>query len=105
MPGMMETILNVGMTPDVAHGLAKQTGNPEFAWDSYRRFLDLYGRIVCDIPKDSFADIDHIYLQTAKIKTIDKLGFEQTKLLIAEYIQLIETLASVPDDISSAVLT
>jgi len=90
MPGMMETILNVGMTPEVAHGLAKQTGNPEFAWDSYRRFIDLYGRIVCDIPKDSFADIDHTYLQAAKIKTVDKLGFEQTKLLIAEYIQLIE---------------
>ena len=90
MPGMMETILNVGMTPDVAIGLAKQTGNPGFAWDSYRRFLDLYGRIVCGIPKDSFGEIDQTYLQAANIKTVDKLDFEQTKLLILDYITLIE---------------
>ena len=90
MPGMMETILNVGMTPDVAIGLAKQTGNPGFAWDSYRRFIDLYGRIVCGIPKDSFGEIDQTYLQAANVKTVDKLDFEQTKLLILDYITLIE---------------
>ncbi len=51
MPGMMETVLNVGMTPLVAENMATQTGNPRFAWDSYRRFVDMYGRIVCDVPQ------------------------------------------------------
>jgi pyruvate,orthophosphate dikinase len=90
MPGMMETILNVGMTPDVATGLALQTANPGFAWDSYRRFIDLYGRIVCEIPKDSFAEIDFKYLQAEKVQRIDKIDSEQTKLLIKDYITLIE---------------
>ena len=71
MPGMMETILNVGMTPEVARGLALQTGNPGFAWDSYRRFIDLYGRIVCGIPKDSFAEIDSTYLLAGKAQSSD----------------------------------
>jgi pyruvate,orthophosphate dikinase len=90
MPGMMETILNVGMTPDVAVGLAEQTANPGFAWDSYRRFIDLYGRIVCGIPKDSFAEIDSKYLRAEKVQRIDKIDFEQTKLLVTDYISLIE---------------
>ena len=41
MPGMMETVLNVGITPEVAQSLADETGNPQFAWDSYRRFIDM----------------------------------------------------------------
>ena len=90
MPGMMETILNVGMTPDVAVGLAEQTANPGFAWDSYRRFIDLYGRIVCGIPKDTFAEIDSKYLRAEKVQRIDKIDFEQTKLLVTDYISLIE---------------
>ena len=54
MPGMMETVLNVGMTPAVAESMAKETGNPRFAWDSYRRFVDMYGRIVCDVAPEEF---------------------------------------------------
>jgi pyruvate, orthophosphate dikinase len=90
MPGMMETILNVGMTPEVAAGLAQQTSNPDFAWDSYRRFIDLYGRIVCGIAKDSFAEIEGKYLRAEKVQRIDKIDSEQTKLLIKDYIVLIE---------------
>jgi pyruvate,orthophosphate dikinase len=46
MPGMMETVLNVGITPEVAEALAQSSGNQRFAWDSYRRFIDMFGRIV-----------------------------------------------------------
>ena len=46
MPGMMETVLNVGITPEVAAGLAKISGNERFAWDSFRRFIEMFGRIV-----------------------------------------------------------
>ena len=96
MPGMMETILNVGMTPDVAIALGEQTENPSFAWDSYRRFIDLYGRIVCGIPKDIFAEIDRKYLGLGNVQTIDKIDFELTKLLIKDYTTLIEKYESRP---------
>jgi pyruvate,orthophosphate dikinase len=64
MPGMMETVLNVGMTPLVAENMATQTGNPRFAWDSYRRFVDMYGRIVCDVPPEEFHKIEARVLST-----------------------------------------
>ena len=96
MPGMMETILNVGMTPDVAIALGEQTGNPGFAWDSYRRFIDLYGRIVCGIPKDSFVEIESKYLHLGKVQTIDTIDFELTQLLIKDYIALIEKYEAQP---------
>jgi len=54
MPGMMETILNVGITPEVADGLAKISGNDKFAWDSFRRFIEMYGKIVFEIKSDEF---------------------------------------------------
>ena len=46
MPGMMDTILNLGLNDDVVEGLAKKTGNERFAWDSYRRFVQMYGDVV-----------------------------------------------------------
>ena len=52
MPGMMETVLNVGITPEVAQSMADTSGNPRFAWDSYRRFIEMYGKIVCDVAPD-----------------------------------------------------
>lgn len=46
MPGMMDTILNLGLNDKVVVGLAKKTGNERFAWDSYRRFIQMYGDVV-----------------------------------------------------------
>lgn len=46
MPGMMDTILNLGLNDEVVEGLAKKTNNPHFAWDSYRRFVQMYGDVV-----------------------------------------------------------
>ena len=46
MPGMMDTILNLGLNDEVVEGLSKKTGNPRFAWDSYRRFVQMYGDVV-----------------------------------------------------------
>ena len=57
MPGMMETVLNVGMTPEVTQSLASSSGNPHFAWDSYRRFIEMFGKIVCEIPPIEFHKI------------------------------------------------
>ena len=46
MPGMMDTLLNLGINDEIVEGLAKQTANPRFAYDTYRRFLQLYGAVV-----------------------------------------------------------
>ncbi|WP_432971497.1 pyruvate, phosphate dikinase [Dactylosporangium sp. CA-233914] len=55
MPGMMETVLNVGLTDDSVAGLSAQAGGDErFAWDCYRRLIEMFGRTVCDIPGEAF---------------------------------------------------
>ena len=58
MPGMMDTILNLGLNDEVVEGLAKKTGNPRFAWDSYRRFVQMYGDVVLDLKPASKEDHD-----------------------------------------------
>src|SRR5437764_415600 len=54
MTGMMDTVLNLGLNDVSVGGLAKQTGNERFAWDSYRRFVQMFGKIVLDIDGDRF---------------------------------------------------
>jgi pyruvate,orthophosphate dikinase len=56
MPGMMETVLNVGLTDASVTGLAQRTGNERFAWDSYRRLIQMFGRTVCGVPGEAFED-------------------------------------------------
>jgi pyruvate,orthophosphate dikinase len=65
MPGMMDTVLNVGLNPDTLQGLAKLTGNERFAYDAYRRLIQMFGRIVKGIPGEKF---EHI-LEEYKAKT------------------------------------
>jgi pyruvate,orthophosphate dikinase len=57
MPGMMETVLNLGLNDRTVEGLARRTGNRRFAFDAYRRFLQMYGSVVCGIPR---ADLDAV---------------------------------------------
>jgi len=59
MPGMMETVLNIGLNDESVKGLAAQSGNERFAWDSYRRLIQMFGKTVQDIDGDKFADILH----------------------------------------------
>src|SRR5262245_23584692 len=54
MPGMMDTVLNLGLNEDAVRGLAKQTDNERFAFDSYRRFVQMFGKIVLDVPAEKF---------------------------------------------------
>jgi pyruvate,orthophosphate dikinase len=54
MPGMMDTILNLGLNDRTVEGLERRTGNPRFAFDSYRRFVQMFGNVVLEIPKDAF---------------------------------------------------
>jgi len=57
MPGMMETILNLGLNDVTVEGLTRLSTNPQFAWDSYRRFVQMYGSVVFDLPRKGFENI------------------------------------------------
>ncbi len=74
MPGMMDTILNLGLNDTTVEGLAKLTNNPRFAYDSYRRFIQMFADVVMDVPKPLF---EHI-LETAKEKKGVKLDTDLT---------------------------
>jgi pyruvate, orthophosphate dikinase len=66
MPGMMDTILNLGLNDEVVEGLAELTGNPRFAYDSYRRFIAMFGDVVMDVAKSKFeAELDAVKERTA----------------------------------------
>ncbi|WP_438590094.1 hypothetical protein [Duncaniella muris] len=58
MPGMMDTVLNLGMNDATVESLAEKSGNARFAWDSYRRFVQMYGDVVLGMKPKSKADID-----------------------------------------------
>ncbi len=58
MPGMMDTILNLGLNDKAVEALAKRSNNPRFAYDSYRRLIQMFGDVVLDIPKKKF---EHVF--------------------------------------------
>ncbi len=68
MPGMMDTILNLGLNDEVVEGLAAKTGNERFAWDSYRRFIQMYGDVVMGMKPESKADQDPFEVIIDEIK-------------------------------------
>lgn len=91
MPGMMDTVLNIGLNDETVVALAKQTGNERFAWDSYRRFVQMYGDVVLDLkPKDK-KDIDpfeHILEEKKKqagVEIDSDLSPKHLKELVAEF--------------------
>ena len=90
MPGMMDTILNLGLNEKTVEGFAQQTKNPRFSWDSYRRFIQLFGKVVFGVNDEKF---DHV-LDSAKSKqgvTDDsKLNVESLKKIVAEYKKICE---------------
>lgn len=68
MPGMMDTVLNLGMNEEAVEGLAKKTGNERFAWDSYRRFIQMYGDVVLGLEPASKEDMDPFEEIIEKVK-------------------------------------
>ncbi len=85
MPGMMETILNLGLNETTVEGLSRESGNPQFAWDSYRRFVQMYSTVVLDLPKAPFEQMLEERKKKAKaVRDIDLSG-EQLKALVTEY--------------------
>ena len=91
MPGMMDTILNLGLNDVVVEGLAAKTGNPKFAWDSYRRFVQMYGDVVLGMKPTSKEEIDPFEAIIEKVKeeagvVLDKdLSVESLKELVQKF--------------------
>ncbi|MBE6298585.1 MAG: pyruvate, phosphate dikinase [Bacteroidales bacterium] len=91
MPGMMDTILNLGLNDIVVEGLAKKTGNEKFAWDSYRRFVQMYGDVVLGMKPTSKEEIDPFEAIIEKVKeeagvVLDKdLSVESLKELVKKF--------------------
>ena len=91
MPGMMDTILNLGLNDEVVEGLARKTNNPRFAWDSYRRFVQMYGDVVLGMKPTSKSDIDPFEaiieeVKKAKgVKLDNELDVDDLKELVAKF--------------------
>jgi pyruvate,orthophosphate dikinase len=85
MPGMMDTILNLGLNDKTVESLAKLTDNPRFAWDSYRRFIQMYSNVVLEISKDQFEDILEDMKDELKVHTDSDLTVENLKKLVVLY--------------------
>ena len=91
MPGMMDTILNLGLNDQAVESLTKLSNNPRFAYDSYRRLIQMFGDVVLDVPKKKF---EHIF-DTVKAREAVKFDYElqpaALKEIIAEYKKLIKS--------------
>ena len=96
MPGMMDTILNLGLNDDVVAGLAKKTGNERFAYDSYRRFVQMYGDVVLGMKPVNKEDIDPFEAIIEKVKaqrgiTLDnELTVDELKQLVTLFKEAIK---------------
>ena len=90
MPGMMDTILNLGLNDATAEALAKKTGNARFAYDSYRRFIQMYGDVVLDIDHYYFEEYIDILKEDKGITSDVELSEEDLKDLVAKYKSIIE---------------
>jgi pyruvate, orthophosphate dikinase len=85
MPGMMDTVLNLGLNDTSVKGLAKQTGNERFAQDSYRRFVQMFGKIVLGIPGESFEDALHEAVSAKGVKSETGLSADDLTAVVETF--------------------
>jgi len=85
MPGMMETILNLGMNDKTVVGLARRTNNARFAWDAYRRFVQMYASVVTGLPKEALEGRLRALKERLKTKDDTQVAAESWQKLVAEY--------------------
>ncbi|MGD8414496.1 MAG: PEP/pyruvate-binding domain-containing protein, partial [Candidatus Latescibacterota bacterium] len=85
MPGMMDTVLNLGLNDDTVKGLVAKTDNPRFAYDSYRRFIQMYGDVVMGVHAEHFEELLAKKREKAGVKLDNELGADDLMELIEEY--------------------
>ena len=100
MPGMMDTILNLGLNDKTVVGLAKKTKNPRFAWDAYRRFIQMFSDVVLNVDKDLFEEKLEELKKKKKVIHDIELSESSLKSLVQEYKKLVKskTKKSFPQD-------
>ncbi|GAA8850606.1 pyruvate, phosphate dikinase [Helicobacter pylori] len=89
MPGMMETVLNVGLNDDTVHSLASFAGDERFAWDSYRRLIQMFGKTVLDIDSERFSDVLDAHKEQAGVQADVDLTADHLKEVVAEFKQIV----------------
>jgi pyruvate,orthophosphate dikinase len=89
MPGMMDTILNLGMNDEAVRGLSNKTGNPRFAWDAYRRFIQMYGDVVLGVPHDLFEEAITEQKKMRGLVLDTELSAEELENLVASYKEIV----------------
>ena len=85
MPGMMDTILNLGLNDQVVEGLAAKTGNPRFAYDSYRRFVQMFSDVVMELSKSDFEKIIDEMKEAKGVKLDTELDADDMKALVVKF--------------------
>ncbi len=96
MPGMMDTVLNLGLNDETVEGLAQVSGNPRFAWDSYRRFVQMYGDVVLGLKpehdeQDPFEEILETMKRTRGVESDADLREDDLRTLVAQFKGLIQS--------------
>jgi pyruvate, orthophosphate dikinase len=85
MPGMMDTVLNLGLNDKTINGLIRMSGNERFAWDAYRRFIQMFGNVVMGVEKDAFEHIIHDVKKKRKLKLDIEMTSDDLKGLVARF--------------------
>ncbi len=93
MPGMMDTVLNLGLNDVTVEALAKKSNNPRFAWDSYRRFIQMYGDVVMGVDHDLFETALAKKREEQRVQLDNELSVEALQELVAEYKEIIKSSA------------
>jgi len=96
MPGMMDTVLNLGLNDDTVAGLAAKSGDDRFAWDSYRRFIQMYSDVVLGLDHDRFEEALEVAKEDRGFHLDTELSAADLKALVAEYKELVQELWGKP---------
>ena len=96
MPGMMDTILNLGLNNISVEGLAKKTNNPRFAYDSYRRFIQMFSDVVMDIPKSNYEHLLEKMKEAKGVEADTDLDANDLKVLVDQFLAKYEQLKGQP---------
>ena len=90
MPGMMDTVLNVGLNDVTVQGLARKSGNERFAYDAYRRFITMFGSVVMGVERSKFEDILDEKKDALKVREDTEIGADALKDVVTQYKKLVK---------------
>jgi pyruvate,orthophosphate dikinase len=90
MPGMMDTVLNIGLNDETAEGMIQLTGDPRFVYDSYRRLVQMYGAVVMDVPDEPFEEVITEYREKRGVESDAGLTTEDWKEITEEFKKIVK---------------